>query len=759
MMRRGEKKRYAVLKRIIAVVLAAVLLPLMPVQRTRAADTGIETVSIEVTYGQTEARKMLDEFNQFRTQAGLSEPSVYDYGLEKCAMQRAAEMALDYVYTRPDGRSVDTIYGDMLPGFTGTDKEMVFLGETTAALVADAWHQMGLDDVFRSNDRYIGAARACYQGTYYWVVICSNTPTQIALTGAYDGTETRSISILSNQIQERVISGCPTGTLNLSVGDYYDVSNCSASIKVAGHARSNEYCQLVGTVSVMIEDTSVLFYNGTSLYAQKSGSSNVTLSCGGLSASPFQVIVGQPDFSQATIDAIPDQNYTGYAVRPNVKVRLGNTLLTENLDYIVQYGNNVNQGTAYVTVIGTGSYSGSKSAFFRIVAPSVANATVSSISDQAYTGNAICPTITVLADGILLREGTDYTVSYSNNVNPGTATVLITGIGSYSGSKTVTFRIMGQGLANATITDIPDQLYTGSDIRPTMSVTLNNIALRQGIDYSVSYSNNRNVGTATITVRGIGSYSGTKTVTFRIIGKDIGNTTVSSIDTQRYTGAEIRPAVTVKIGNTVLKQDVDYTLTYRDNRQPGTASITINGAGSYSGSKTVTFKIAQPTMSSAMISVADQTYNGKEKTPKVTVKLNETTLSEGDDYEVEYRNNTKPGKATVVITGVGDYSGTKKVTFVIVPKKITWRSIKAKTKAASLSWKKDSYASGYELYRSRKKSSGYKRIGTLEKNKYTACTNHNLKSGTYYYKVRSYVLVDGTKYYGAFSSVKSVKIK
>lgn len=556
MMRRGEKKTYSMLKRIVAVVLAAALLPLMPVQGARAADTGIETVSIQVTYGQTEARKMLDEFNQCRTQAGLSEPSIYDYGLEKCAMQRAAEMALDYEYTRPDGRRVDTIYGEILPGFTGTDKEMVLYGVTTAELVADAWHQLGLDDVLLSNDRYIGAARACYQGTYYWVVICSDTPTQIALSVANDGTETRSISILSNYIQERVINGCPAGTLNLSVGAYYDVSNCSASVKVAGHARSNEYCQLAGTLGVMIEDTSVLFYNGTSLYAQKTGRSNVTITCGGLSASPFQVIVGQPDFSQATIDAIPDQNYTGYEVRPNVKVRLGNTLLTENLDYIVQYGNNVNQGTAYVTVTGIGNYSGSKSAFFRIVAPSVANAAVSSISDQAYTGNAICPAITVLADGILLREGTDYTVSYSNNVNPGTATVLITGIGRYSGTRTVTFRITGQGFASATITQIPDQLYTGSDIRPGVTVILNNVTLRQNTDYYVSYSNNRNIGTATVTVTGRGSYSGTKTATFRIIGKDISNTTVNSIDTQRYTGADICPAVTVKIGSIELKQGV-----------------------------------------------------------------------------------------------------------------------------------------------------------------------------------------------------------
>lgn len=341
----------------------------------------------------------------------------------------------------------------------------------------------------------------------------------------------------------------------------------------------------------------------------------------------------------------------------------------------------------------------------------------------------------------------------------GTASVLITGIGSYSGTKTVTFRITGPNLNSATIAAIPDQLYTGADIKPVVTVTLNNITLRQSMDYMVRYSNNRNIGTATVTVTGLGNYTGSKTTTFRIIGRDISNTTVSSIGTQRYTGYEIRPTVTVKIGTVTLQQYVDYNLTYRDNINPGTASITINGIGSYGGSKTVTFKIAQVSLSSATVKVSNQTYNGEEKTPAVTVRLNGETLTEDDDYMVEYRNNKKPGKATVVITGMGDYSGTKKATFVIRPKKVAGLSVRAKAKAASLSWKKDSYVSGYELYRSRKKASGYKRVGTLSKNSYTACTNTKLSSGTYYYKVRSYILVDGKKYYGAFSSVKSVKIK
>lgn len=750
---------------MLTVVLTAVLLPFTPLQQTQAADTDVEKVNIQVTYGQTEARKMVDEFNAYRTAHTVTGSAVYDYGLEKCAMQRAAELALTYnLHTRPDGSRTDSIYGEVLPGFTGTDKEMVLCYEETAKQVADAWVQAGLDDVLTSEDRYIGASRVSYNNHYYWVVICSDTPTGTILTGAYDGAEIRSVSILSSQITERVIHNCPTGTINLYVGEYYDLSKCSASIKVAAHDRLED-CPLAGGVSAVATDSSIVSFNGTSLYAAKAGSTNVSITCGGLAASPVAVVVQQPTFSQATIDTIPDQSYTGYEIRPTVRVRIGNKVLTENVDYTLKYENNINIGTAFVTVTGYGTYvnTGSKSIFFRIIAPTVANATITSISDQSYTGYAICPAVTVFVNNVLLREGTDYTVSYSNNVNIGTASVTITGIGTYSGTKTVTFRITGPSLYSATIAAIPDQLYTGSDIRPELTVTVNNTTLRQNTDYYVSYSNNRNVGTATVTVTGRGNYTGTKTSTFRIIGKDLSNTKVSSIDTQRYTGEEIRPAVTVKIGSVTLQRNVDYTLTYRDNIRPGTASILITGAGSYSGSKTVTFKIAQASLSSAIVKVSDQTYNGTAKTPRVLVRVGTDTLKEDVDYELEYRNNKNPGKATVVLTGIGDYSGTKKAYFVIAPKKMTWISVKAVTntrgKAVALSWRGDRYASGYELHCSEKKSSGYKRIGTISKNRYTRCTHERRPRGNYYYKVRSYILVDGKKYYSAFSNVKGVRVK
>lgn len=771
-----EKRGYG-WRRLLAVMLTAALLPLSPLQPVKAAGA-TEPISIQVTYGQTEARKLAEQINALRTEINTKKQAAsggaiqtdlskleYDCGLEQAAMQRAAEVALVYnTTTRPDDTAIASAY----PGLTNVVENISCMG-STAAQIYSSWTSNATSSEYKNmtnaNKKAVGIGHVTYNGKDYWVAAFADAPSGVGTLPVDNGKVTRTINMESSLITSRTITGVPTGTVTINVGDYYDLSECKASVQINGHYPMSDYCPLVGDVSVQADKTSIVTYNGASLYGESEGEATLTFSYGGQTTASCKMIVRKPRIDQATIDTITDQSYTGYELRPAVKVRVGSTLLTENIDYTLKYEYNVNIGTAQVTVTGINRYAntGTRTAYFRIVAPSISSAIITSISEQSYTGYAICPAVTVYVNNILLREGTDYTVSYSNNINIGTATVTITGIGVYSGTRTTTFRITGPNLYSASIAAIEDQLYTGSDIRPTVTVTVNNTTLRLNTDYYVSYSNNRNVGTATVTVTGRGNYTGTKTTTFRIIGKTINNTTVSSIDTQRYTGDEIRPSVTVKIGSVVLQNNVDYTLSYRDNIQPGTASITITGTGSYSGSKTVTFKIAQASLSSATVKVSNQTYNGKTKKPEVTVKLNGDELWQDEDYEVEYRNNKKPGKATVVITGIGDYSGTKKAYFIIKPKKMTWVSGKPVAnengKAAALSWKKDSYASGYELYHSTKKSSGYKFLGKISKNTGTSCTHNRLKAGRHYYKIRSYVVVDGEKYYSTFSSVKGVTIK
>ena len=741
-----KEKRAAIWKRILAVVLTVALLPVWGVQTVKAA----EPVSIRVEYKQSDAQNMLKWMNDYRekTAQAVSPGGVvvkleYDKGLEAAAKTRAAEVALVY------NSSVSSQYQAENIGYGRTGTDMSVICQKWAEDEQTDGKNM-LDESYTK----MGVGHVAYNGYDYWVAVFSDQPGKLP-ESTLSGMQTIDVNV-NGTVTKKFNTGLDS-SLNLSVGDTRSFANATVSAQISGHQPSGD-CPLVveKTLSGTSSNPAVVSVNGTTIKAERAGKATVTITCGAQTAT-VDVTVQQP---QLTIDTIPNQNYTGYAITPTVTVRQGNTTLRPTIDYTVQYSNNTNVGTAYVYVNGQGTYSGNNlSTTFRIVTPSVANATITTIPDQAFTGNPIYPLINVYDNGRMLQQGVDYDVTYSNNTNMGTATVVITGRGTYTGTKTATFRITGQNLNTATIDAIPDQIYTGSNITPAVTVRLNNLTLSQNVDYSVSYQNNRNIGTATVTVTGRGNYSGTRTTTFRILDRDLNYATLSSIPNQRYTGKEICPNVTVTLGGTVLRPNVDYTVSYQNNRQPGTATVIVTGAGSYRGSKSTTFKITQVSISSATVKAANQTYNGNEKEPNVTVRLNGELLEEGDDYEVEYRNNTKPGKATVVIYGNGYYSGTVKTTFVIKPKKQTLKSGKAKGNSAALVWTRDSNVKGYEIYRSRRKSSGYSRIGTFTTNKTTACRNTRLSRGTYYYKIRSYIVVDGKKYYGAFSNIKRVTIR
>jgi gliding motility-associated-like protein len=194
----------------------------------------------------------------------------------------------------------------------------------------------------------------------------------------------------------------------------------------------------------------------------------------------------------------------------------------------------------------------------------------------------------------------------------------------------------------------------------------------------VAYSNNSNVGTATITIAGAGNYTGTKTQTFAIAAKTASTLTIDPIANQTYSGSAITPGVVVKDGSTILTATTDYTVAYSNNSNVGTATITIAGAGNYTGTKTQTFAIAAKTASTLTIDpIANQTYSGAALTPAVVVKDGTRTLTLGRDYTLAYTNNTNVGTATVTITGVGRYSGTKSQIFVVQPKVLTIRAVNA----------------------------------------------------------------------------------
>ena len=147
---------------------------------------------------------------------------------------------------------------------------------------------------------------------------------------------------------------------------------------------------------------------------------------------------------------------------------------------------------------------------------SISKASVTlSTSTYAYDGKAKKPGVTVKLNGKTLKNGTDYTVSYSNNTKVGTAKVTITGKGNYTGSVSKTYSIKNN-FKKATVSGISTKAFTGKNITQSITVKYNGKTLKNGTDYTVSYSNNKKIGTATVKIAGKGSYTGTITKTFKI---------------------------------------------------------------------------------------------------------------------------------------------------------------------------------------------------------------------------------------------------
>ncbi|RGF63397.1 hypothetical protein DWZ62_08005 [Ruminococcus sp. AF34-12] len=147
---------------------------------------------------------------------------------------------------------------------------------------------------------------------------------------------------------------------------------------------------------------------------------------------------------------------------------------------------------------------------------SISKASVTlSTSTYAYDGKAKKPGVTVKLNGKTLKNGTDYTVSYSNNTKVGTATVKITGKSNYTGSVSKTYSIKNN-FKKATVSGISNKSYTGKNITQSITAKYNGKTLKNGTDYTVSYSSNKSIGTATVKIAGKGSYTGTITKTFKI---------------------------------------------------------------------------------------------------------------------------------------------------------------------------------------------------------------------------------------------------
>ena len=329
-----------------------------------------------------------------------------------------------------------------------------------------------------------------------------------------------------------------------------------------------------------------------------------------------------------------------------------------------------------------------------------------------------------------------------------------------------------------------DHMYTGVEICP--EITVKEIVseadpkegenegtqpkkkiLKLNEDYTVTYSNNTNAGTAEILIqpKDTTKYSGEKKRTFTIKPVDINNLELK-ISEKTYKGIAQRPDVSLYINGKRLTRSKDYHVGhYKNNMDVGTATCLVKGDGNFTGSRTAEFKINPKNIYGLSFSdISIRTYNGVAITPKVTIVDQAIspakTLTQNKEYTLSYIDNNKVGTAGVIISGMGNYSGSKIITFKIRPKATTLVKLTKGKKKIKVKWtKQTTQVTGYQIqYSTSSKFTGAKSV-TVKKT-YSTKTLTKLKGKKkYYVRVRTYKSVAGIKYYSKWSNVKAITTK
>ena len=218
--------------------------------------------------------------------------------------------------------------------------------------------------------------------------------------------------------------------------------------------------------------------------------------------------------------------------------------------------------------------------------------------NETLAGEAKVELVSTSYAGTLLNSGDAYGPSADVPKFPGNYTVTIkvkAGGNEYTVSKD--FTLEQKALEQEMVVPIANCVYNGKVQEPEVSLKYGNEVLKLGKDYVVSYDDNINAGLGIVTIEGLGNFTGTTYATFNILDKEMTADMIEAIADQSYTGQAIEPAVVVKDGDDVLEEGRDYSVTYENNVEVGTATVTVTAwtSGNYRGEVKATFNIVGTT--------------------------------------------------------------------------------------------------------------------------------------------------------------------
>ncbi len=427
-------------------------------------------------------------------------------------------------------------------------------------------------------------------------------------------------------------------------------------------------------------------------------------------------IVAEEDF---WIKGLRDTyTYTGQAIKPDVAVYYKNTILTAGSDYTLSWSDNTKvTGNAVLKVKFKGNYNGSLSQIFEIKPRDIGSAVSEPVSvpaKQSGKNYRVQKSVPVLIyNGEVLRNKKDYKLTYPDTsagayANPGSYTILVEGIGNFTGKKEIREVIKDKStavnLGKATVrlkgTILPYDPGSPVEQKPefTLSIGKNPVPADA---YSTIYSNNVVPGTATVIfmAKEEGIYFGQKKTTFKIrsVKQNVSDEAHISVEFAQgrkeypYTKGGVTPEVVVKDlrypdGGKTLIKGTDYTVSYSANKEAGgkkTPYVTVRGKGAYSGSKKLGFTITPQSMKNLTVLVDRVTFakNSSEyKSAKVYVyDLNGKALS-GSDFRVSCDCVDNPGARGVVDTNTvvtlrvaarsKNYSDSSTVEYIVAAQKL-----------------------------------------------------------------------------------------
>lgn len=316
----------------------------------------------------------------------------------------------------------------------------------------------------------------------------------------------------------------------------------------------------------------------------------------------YRKLLTHTDMNIADIAAV---TYNGQAQTPDVSVKDGSADLAKDQDFSVSYTDNLNAGTATATIVGIGNYSGQVVKTFTI---QKANLVVTAPTARilTYTGQAqtLINAATLQGagntDNCQLQYSTDnqaWQIALPEATNAGSYTVFYKAVAD-ANHNDVAPQSINVSVSKAALTSIligqTNLVYNRSEQSPVIAGVKAGALNVPAEAYSVSGDKATTVGNYELTVTAKSdaqNYTGSAKAAYSIIAANAQIFTISDIAPQTYSGTRLTPAVTVKDGPAVLAENTDYTLTYSNNLNAGTATVTAQGIGNYTGTQTKTFEI------------------------------------------------------------------------------------------------------------------------------------------------------------------------